>query len=172
MTRQVMMKQTRKRTPEFITENFILPEKVECKNKIKLLNLGWTISILVLITIILISFVFYSDRILEGKKVIEFISTGALILSIILSVIAIQYTYTSNSLIDRRFEDINKAASYIREVARDISQTNSKLDGHLDLILSKLDNIDKAMAGYTQKSPDITDNIPNNRITVPHEQGF
>lgn len=140
------------------------------KIKTKLLNLGWVIGILIALLILFISFIFYDNRILQGEKVIGFISTAALILSIILSVMAIQYTYTSNSQIDRRFDDINKAAAYITEVARDITQTNIKLDNNLDLILGKLDNIDKAMAGYIQTSPDLQDNFSGNKITAGNEK--
>lgn len=69
--------------------NAISPEIQRYVSKIRLINLIWVLGILVTILILLISFIFYNNRILEGHKVIEFISTGALILSIILSVMAI-----------------------------------------------------------------------------------
>lgn len=77
---------------------------------------------------------------------------------------AIQYTYTSNSQIDRRFDDINKAACDISDVAKEISRTNDKFDGHLDLILSRLDDIKSDMKDYAQSNLDIAEDFKGNKI--------
>lgn len=91
-----------------------------------------------LVIIALVSFIF-SKRICGADKVMEFISYSTAILSIILSIFAIQYTYTSNVQIQQQFEKINAVANNIHKTADNLNLTSRKLDENLGEILERLE---------------------------------
>lgn len=69
----------------------------------------WIISIMALTIIALISFII-SRRICCSDELMKYVSVASVILSITLSIFAIQYTYTSNNEIHQQFEKINSVA--------------------------------------------------------------
>ena len=70
----------------------------------------WIICLMGLAIIALVAFIL-SERICEANKIMEFISYSTAIVSITLSIFAIQYTYTSNVQIQQQFEKINAVAT-------------------------------------------------------------
>ena len=102
----------------------------------------WIICIMGLAIIGLVSYILIG-RIYNGDKLMEFIAVSATILSITLSIFAIQYTYTSNVQIQQQFEKINSAADDIRGTSGKLDLTCSILDNNLEQILSSLKNIDQ-----------------------------
>ncbi len=99
----------------------------------------WIVGSLVFIIIALVSVivVFYFCDVC-CYKIIDFTSVFSVFLSIILSVFAILYTYTSNNEIARQFEKINSSAEAIKHAADDTQSASRKLDGNLNEILNHL----------------------------------
>lgn len=69
----------------------------------------WLISVLGLTIIALIASII-TDRIVCSAELMEYIAVCSTVLSITLSIFAIQYTYTSNNEIHQQFEKINSVA--------------------------------------------------------------
>lgn len=102
----------------------------------------WLISVLVLIIVALISFII-TDRICCSENLMNYISVCSVLLSITLSIFAIQYTYTSNNEMYHQFDKINSAADSIKSTAENLSVTNTLLKESIDQIQEKLDNSQK-----------------------------
>ena len=119
--------------------------KVDTNNKVntkmKFVHLGWIISIMSLIIISMASFIL-CQRTINANEIMEFVSYSSAILSITLSIFAIQYTYTSNVQIQQQFEKINSVADSIRDTANKLNLTSGKLEENLEAILEQLENID------------------------------
>lgn len=81
----------------------------------------------------------------------EFISYSTAILSITLSIFAIQYTYFSNIQIQQQFDKINAVAESIRATSERLNGTSSKLNDNLDNILEQLEHIDKSQQEMNTK---------------------
>ena len=93
--------------------------------------------------IALVSFVL-SERTCQAGDIMEFISYSTAILSITLSIFAIQYTYTSNVQIQQQFEKINAVAESIKGASGELSTTSNKLNENLGVILERLEDIDQS----------------------------
>lgn len=103
----------------------------------------WIICTMGLAIIALASFII-SEKTCNANKIMEFISYSSAILSITLSIFAIQYTYTSNVQIQQQFEKINTVAESIKNASGELSVTSNKLDENLEVILERLEDIDKS----------------------------
>ena len=117
-------------------------------------NICWIIGLIFATVVVLICLLFNEDTVVNGDKIISFISNGALLLSITLSIMAIQLTYTSNSQTERHFENFNKIAHKISELYADIRITSNKLGDNVDKIINRLDDINTTMkeAGFRQEN--------------------
>lgn len=113
-----------------------------------------------LVIIALVSFIF-SKRICGADKVMEFISYSTAILSIILSIFAIQYTYTSNVQIQQQFEKINAVANNIHKTADNLNLTSRKLDENLGEILERLENMNALQKEMSSQLNNLNDNKVN-----------
>lgn len=120
----------------------------------------WIICIMSLTIIALISYILIG-RIENGDKLMEFIAVSATILSITLSIFAIQYTYTSNVQIQQQFEKINSVADDIRSTSSKLNHACGKLNDNIDQILNSLKNIDQ----HQQEMSSQIKNIKNQPIT-------
>ena len=99
-----------------------------------------------------------------ADKIMEFISYSSAILSITLSIFAIQYTYTSNVQIQQQFEKINSAADNIHRTAGNLNLTSSKLDNNLETILERLSNMNTLQREIYTKLNNLNDNKVNDMI--------
>ena len=120
----------------------------------------WIVSVLVVILIIL-SVIILTNRVIDGEGVIVFISNFALLLSIILSILAIGFTYTSNIQIQGQFDKINNAATNVNDSAHKMEKTANDIVNRIEVvekyqmaINEKLDNKNIQMA--------LNDSIPSN----------
>lgn len=112
----------------------------------------WIISIMAITIIALLSFIL-AEKICNANKIMEFISYSSAILSITLSIFAIQYTYTSNVQIQQQFEKINNVAESVKDTADKLNMTSKQLDDNLETILERLKNIDQSQKEmYSQLS--------------------
>ena len=110
----------------------------------------WIISIMALTIIALISFII-SRRICCSDELMKYVSVASVILSITLSIFAIQYTYTSNNEIHQQFEKINSVADNIKETSEKLAKTNMLLNDNLNQILQRLENIDQSQKDMSSK---------------------
>ena len=79
-------------------------------------NVNWTISIMAIVIIVLLAFIFFKGTI-NGEVLKSFIEFSATLLSITLSIFAIAFTYTSNNSVQRQFDKIDISARKIGESA-------------------------------------------------------
>ena len=112
----------------------------ESESSSTMLHYWWSIILMALTIIALISFIL-SERIVQAEKVMEYISYASVILSTTLSVFAIMYTYTSNNQIQEQFEKINNAANNITATSEKLTQTGNALKQNLDTIMDGIENI-------------------------------
>lgn len=125
----------------------------------------WIVSLLSLSIIGLVAFIL-TNRMLDDKVIVEYISYASTLLSITLSIFAILYTYTSNVQIQQQFEKINTAATNIREVSSDLNTTNAELKGSLDCLLDRLTGIEQSQSEMRSKlSPPNTNDQFSNSAT-------
>lgn len=75
-------------------------------------NTIWTISLLAIIIILLLSYIIWG-KIEDASVLVEYISYAGTLLSITLSIFVIQYTYHSNNRAETQFDKINQAAENI-----------------------------------------------------------
>ena len=113
---------------------------MEKNSKNNIIHYWWSITLMALLIIVLISFIL-SERIVKAEKVMEYVSYASVILSITLSIFAIMYTYTSNVQIQGQFEKINNAANNITATSEKLTQTGDTLNNNLSTILDSLENL-------------------------------
>ena len=120
------------------SENFLQKYSLSSKSP----HFWWLIIILVLTIVSLTSYII-SDRVCCSENLMNYISVCSVLLSITLSIFAIQYTYTSNNEIHRQFDKINSAADSIKSTSENLAVTNTLLKESIDQIQEKLDNSQK-----------------------------
>lgn len=112
----------------------------------------WIISTLLAIIIILLVIII-RGQIVYADKVIGEISTIALLLSIILSILAIAFTYTSNNNVAQQFDKINTAAN-------NINDSSVKVAGLIDSISDRLDKLEKKQESMIEKMDNRNAQVP------------
>ncbi len=124
----------------------------------------WIISLMSITIIALISYII-TERISCSDKLMEYVSVCSILLSITLSIFAIQYTYTSNNEIHQQFEKINFAANDIKETSNNLSRTNTRLNESLDQIIERLENINQSQQDISGQLQNITNPQVNTEIS-------
>ncbi|MBR5853745.1 MAG: hypothetical protein IKY74_06035 [Alistipes sp.] len=118
-----------------------------------IIHMWWSITILSLLLIASISFIF-SERVVNADNLAEYISFASVLLSITLSIFAILYTYTSNVQIQEQFNKIDCAASNINDVSYKLHDVSSRLNDSLTDITTTLANLDKGQQELNKKVSD------------------
>lgn len=126
----------------------------------------WIISIMATTIIALVSFIL-CEKTIGADKIMEFISYSSAILSITLSIFAIQYTYTSNVQIQQQFEKINSIADNIHKTAKNLNLTSGKLDENLGTILERLENMNTLQKEMSSQLNNLNDSKVN-EIEIQH----
>lgn len=126
----------------------------------------WIISIMAAAIIALVSFIL-CEKTIGADKIMEFISYSSAILSITLSIFAIQYTYTSNVQIQQQFEKINSIADNIHKTAENLNLTSGKLDKNLETILERLENMNTLQKEMSSQLNNLNDSKVN-KIDIQH----
>lgn len=114
-------------------------------------NWYWVVGVLVVINIILFTYCI-NEKVLIAYEVIDYISSAGLFLSIVLSVVAIQYTYSSNLQSTHHFERINKAADRMDDTGKEIKEAISKIQPKIDEILREQDKTNTMLTSNTMNS--------------------
>ena len=125
----------------------------------------WIVSVLVIIIIVL-SVVILSNKVIKGETVIAFISNFALLLSIILSILAIGFTYTSNVHIQGQFDKINNAATNVNDSAHQMEKTANDIVNRIEVLEKYQKAINEKLDNKNiQVIP--ADSIPSNVVGAP-----
>lgn len=135
----------------------------------------WLISVLGLTIIALIAFII-TDRIICSAKLMEYVSVCSMVLSITLSIFAIQYTYTSNNEIHQQFEKINTVAENIKGTSENLATTNALLNENLDKILEGLENVGQSQQDIVKQIANLTNkgivtDVTNIETVITGQQG-
>lgn len=83
---------------------------------VRKVNVIWSFCILGIILIILLAFII-SKRIIEADKLIVFVSNASLLLSIVLSIVAIFVSINSSHQTNHYFEKINDATQQLHGIS-------------------------------------------------------
>lgn len=86
----------------------------------------WVIVIMGLTIIALISFI-YCDQKLQGSDIVKYVEFAATLLSIVLSIFAILYSYFSALEASRQWGEINTAVSVMEKTTETIEKNNETL---------------------------------------------
>lgn len=133
----------------------------------------WLISLLGLTIIALTAFII-TKRVIESEKLLDYIAVCSTLLSITLSIFAIQYTYNSNNEIHQQFEKINSAAEIIKETSKSLSDTNALFNNNLGQILESLENVGQSQQNIAQQIENLTNQgvstDVNNTLSNPTTQ--
>lgn len=124
----------------------------------------WIISIMGLTIIALVSYII-TERVICSAKLMEYVSVCSIILSITLSIFAIQYTYTSNNEIHQQFEKINSVAESIKTTSSELASTNTFLNNNLNQILEHLEQIDQSQQSMSSAIKNITNSVVDTQIS-------
>lgn len=115
----------------------------------------WLISLLGLTIIALIAFII-TERIVDNEKLLDYIAVCSTLLSITLSIFAIQYTYNSNTEIHQQFEKINSVADNIKGTSENLATTNALLNDNLGQILESLENVGQSQQDIAKQIANLT----------------
>lgn len=135
----------------------------------------WLISLLGLTIIALIAFII-TERIIDNEKLLNYIAVCSTLLSITLSIFAIQYTYNSNTEIHQQFEKINSVADNIKGTSENLATTNALLNDNLGQILESLENVGQSQQDIAKQIANLTNkgvvtDITNIRPVVTAQEG-
>jgi len=119
----------------------------------KNLMMWWVIVLMGLTIIALITYI-YTDKVLEGSDILKYVEFAATLLSIVLSLFAISYSYFSALEASRQWGDINTAVSVMGKTTETIEKNNETLLATVIAIHGEVN----AMTGVPENA--------NNRQTV------
>lgn len=125
----------------------------------------WWIIGTLLVVIVILSVIIIRGQIYRAEDVINVISSVALLLSIILSILAIAFTYTSNNNVNSQFDKINTAASNINISSQKVSSIVDNISARLDVLERQQSLIMDKMDNKSLSLPKIAESIKNNVIT-------
>lgn len=92
----------------------------------KHIMMWWVIVLMALTIVALISFI-YCNKVLQGSDILKYIEFAATLLSIVLSIFAILYSYFSALEASRQWGEINKAVSVMEKTTETIEKNNETL---------------------------------------------
>lgn len=131
----------------------------ECDQRVKraidCTNTRWTIVVVSILNILLISYVL-TNCVVGAEKIMDFISYSTAILSITLSIYAIVYTRDSNVSLQRQFEKIEAATEQLDKVSNSISV-------QYDAIKGKLENIDQRQHKFQKVQDEMYKELSKNQ---------
>lgn len=122
----------------------------------KHIMMWWVIVLMGLTIIALISFI-YCDKVLQGKDILNYVEFAATLLSIVLSIFAILYSYFSALEASRQWGEINKAVSVMEKTTETIEKNNETLLATVIAIHGEVN----AMTGVAENANNVQE------ITVP-----
>lgn len=135
-----------------------------CEGKLHILavniNKNWVICILAALVIIL-SAVIFASNLFETKNVAIIISFTATILSIVLSLLAILYSYFGNIDSSENLSEIRSAVSEIRATENAIKDFVSSINLGMNAFNSSFQNISNQVGNGNSTGPATQNNVSN-----------
>lgn len=108
-------------------------------------NIIWTIIILSIIIVLLLAFILL-DKVLCAERIVKYLSYTSTLLSILLSVFAILFSYYSSNKLDLQISAINVAVEEIKATNNLLNQSNQTLVQTLISMHEKLGHIEANQA--------------------------
>lgn len=127
-------------------------------------NLIWVISTLVIIIILLVATILL-DRICCAERIVKYMNYTSTLLSIVLSIFAILFSYHSSMKLDQQISSINVAVEVIKATNNQIGQSNQTLVSTLFAMHEKLGHLEASQPGKNDNSsaplaPTNVSNVP------------
>lgn len=95
-------------------------------------------SILLTLSVVIFSYFYHKE-----VNVLDFISLSSAIISIILAVVTIIYSYHINSESRGQIENLNKAAADVSEATKSYSESSQKLDENIQKIIDSVTRVEE-----------------------------
>lgn len=124
----------------------------------------WWLICLMSAAIITLIVIIYCDADLQCEDISNHVSAFSVLLSILLSIFAIQYTYHSNAQVERQFNDINRAAHNIIETSKELKETESLMKDAIARIHEHLKNNDSKIDKLTTNVNNLQSQLRGNDI--------
>lgn len=123
-------------------------------------NLIWIISSLCLIIILLVATLLL-DKVLCAERIVKYLSYTSTLLSIVLSIFAILFSYYSSIKLDQQITSINAAVEVIKATNNQIGQSNQTLVSTLFAMHEKLGHLEANQLGSNSSAPMVTSVVSN-----------
>lgn len=133
----------------------------------------WVIVLMGLTIIALISFI-YCNKVLQGSDIIKYVEFAATLLSIVLSIFAILYSYFSALEASRQWGEINTAVSVMEKTTETIEKNNETLlatviaiHGEVNAMTGVSDNANnKQPASINLQVKELNNLVRNNEVVA------
>lgn len=123
-------------------------------SKYKINNFWWTIGILIALIIVLLSILFTTKEIDEKSSILTFLEFSGTLLSVVLSIFAIAYSYTSMTQSNRQWNNVSQATKSIETNTKRIIENNANLLLLVHEMSNTVHHLDRMMG-------------PNDQIQIP-----
>ena len=150
-----------KRGKKLMAKNILnsVNNNIDCESSIKsattTVHFWWTLSLMVIIIIILLSLLL-TNRLNCDSRIMTFLSFTSTLLSIVLSVFAVMYSFFSMQDASRQWKNVDKAVKVIEAYTNIINGNNQQL---LEQVISINRNI-----GSIQGTSNVNNEIPSGSI--------
>lgn len=134
---------------------------------------SWGSYIFLASALLLLAITIFSHCFCQDRNVLDFISLASALISIILAVITIIYSYYTNSSNSTQIERLNKAAEEVRTATATYSDSAKELQDNITLIIKSINNVDeKTNKMFEMMTPsEITQVAREESYTPPHTEG-
>ena len=120
-------------------------------------------SILLVLAIVIFSYCFCKD-----KDVLDFISLASALISIILAIVTIIYSYFTNSRSAGQIDRLNKAAEDVSNATISYGNSAESLKKNIEKILYRIDTVEQKIDENSKLITSGTTNASINSIGAPH----
>ena len=134
---------------------------------------SWGSYIFLASALLLLAITIFSHCFCQDRNVLDFISLASALISIILAVITIIYSYYTNSSNSTQIERLNKAAEDVRTATATYSDSAKELQDNITRIIESINNVDeKTNKMFEMMIPSETTQVARvESYTPPHTEG-
>lgn len=132
----------------------------------------WWVIVLMGLTIIALVTYIYSAKVLQGSAILKYVEFAATLLSIVLSIFAILYSYFSALEASRQWGDINTAVSVMEKTTETMEKNNETLlatviaiHGEVNAMTGVPENASNKQDATVDPKINLVRNIDNNMTT-------
>ena len=121
-------------------------------------------SVLLIITISIFSVFFYGD-----KNVLDFVSLASALISIILAIITIIYSFVINSQTAGEFNKLNEASTTLQDAAKKVENATMSYKDSADSLEENIKKIIEVISNVESKADRILDGLKNQHTRTNHK---